>query len=76
MKKEKPQSLMMREIQIVAIETNIRTLIKSHPEPKNFIETLRNEAIDQAFREISDRLNYLEKDIEFLGQHISPKLKE
>jgi hypothetical protein len=49
----------MNEIEIctTAIETNVRTLIKTHPDSKQFIETLRNEAIDQAFREISERID-------------------
>lgn len=45
------------EIQTAAIETNVRTLIKTHPDSKRFMETLRNEAIDQAFREISERID-------------------
>jgi len=45
------------EIQIVAIETNVRTLLKDHPNPQQFIKTLQNEAIDQAFREISEGMD-------------------
>ena len=59
------------ETQIVAIETNIRTLLKDHPNPQQFIKTLQNEAIDQAFRELSEiiqnhtkRLHEIEKVLE------------
>ena len=39
---------------IEAIELNVRTLIKSHPRAANFVKTLQNEAIDQAFQEIRE----------------------
>ena len=51
------------EIETTAIETNVRTLIKTHPSPKQFIETLRNEAIDQAFRETTIQLEATFQDI-------------
>ena len=54
-----------------AIELNIRTLLKMHPNPQQFIKTLQNEAIDQAFRELSEtiqnhtkRLHEIEKILE------------
>ena len=52
------------EIETTAIETNVRTLIKTHPDPKQFIETLRNEAIDQAFQEISESIEILAERIQ------------
>lgn len=57
----------MNEIEIctTAIETNVRTLIKMHPDPKRFMETLRNEAIDQAFREISESIETLAERIQY-----------
>jgi hypothetical protein len=67
------------EIQTTAIETNVRTLIKTHPDPKQFIEILRNEAIDQAFREISNRITILEQYVDFLEKrthHLAPKIEE
>jgi len=65
------------EMQIVAIETNIRSLLKDHPHAQQFIKTLQNEAIDQAFRELSERITTVDhntaesftetkKDIEIL----------
>jgi hypothetical protein len=42
------------EVQITAIETNIRSLLKDHPHAQQFIKILQNEAIDQAFREIHE----------------------
>jgi len=58
------------EIQTTAIETNVRTLIKTHPDPKQFIETLRNEAIDQAFQEVNETFQDIRKLIENHSQHI------
>jgi len=66
-------------IMIEAIETNVRTLIKSHPRAANFIKTLQNEAIDQAFQEITDKLYDMEQKIDFLEKrthHLAPKIEE
>jgi hypothetical protein len=63
------------EIQTTAIETNVRTLIKSHPYPKQFIERLRNEAIDQAFQEISERLDECRNRIFILEQTLAHSKK-
>ena len=52
------------DIVIVAIETNVRTLLKDHPNPQQFIKTLQNEAIDQAFRELNEKIATLDYNVQ------------
>ena len=67
-----------KETALVAIERNIRIQLTLHPNPRNFIKTLQNEAIDQAFREIHNEIKLIKIKIDFLEKrthHLAPKTK-
>jgi tetrahydromethanopterin S-methyltransferase subunit G len=64
------------EIQIVAIETNIRSLLKDHPHAQQFIKLLQNEAIDNAFRELSERVHALENGVDSGFLETATQLKD
>ena len=62
------------------LEWNIRTLLKLHSNPEQFIKTLQNEAIDNAFVETSEQLNIIFGEIskiyERLGNEYDKRLTE
>jgi len=63
-------------IMIEAIELNVRTLIKSHPRAANFIKTLQNEAIDQAFQETNLQIKRLTARMDCMALFTNDTLKQ